>query len=301
MRLTKEQIETFETDGFLIAEGALTDADLQPVIDELGAFIDTRAQELKAEGKIQDLYEDELFETRYGLLFKQCKEIGKGMDIMHMRGRAMFEFLHNENLLDVAESVVSPEITCSPIHHVRAKPPVAYEEKEGPGFHNVPWHQDVGVMMYEAEESNVVTFWLPLGDATDEMGCMQVMKGIVKEGYLKHQKAGGTTIWPELLPDVAPISAACKKGDVVLMNRYTPHRSTSNRSDRCRWSLDLRYQPTGVHTGRTAHPDFVVRSLSRPDSVMDDYEEWCRLWVDSFENRQGVSMHRNDPREGEQV
>lgn len=296
MKLTEEQIETFRTDGFLIAEGALRDADLQPVIDELSAFIDKRARALKAEGKIEDLHEDAPFETRYGLLFKQCQEIGQGMDIMRLRGRAMFEFLHNENLLDVVESVLGPEITCNPIQHIRAKPPAAHEKREGPGFHNVPWHQDMGVMMYEAEESDVVTFWLPLGDATEEMGCMRVLKGIVKEGYLKHEKEGGTTIWSELLPDVEPTSAVCYKGDVVVMSRYTPHSSTSNLSDRCRWSMDLRYQPTGVHTGRTSNPDFVVRSSSRPDSVMDDYEEWCRLWVDAFENPRGISMHRNDER-----
>ncbi len=294
MKLTAEQIETFRADGFLVARGALTHADLQPVIDELSDFIDERARELKAGGQIEDLYEDAPFETRFGLLFRQCKEIGKGMDIMYMRGRAIFEFLHNDNLLDVVESLVGPEITCNPIQHVRAKPPAAYEEREGPGFHNVPWHQDAGVMMVEAETSTVVTCWLPLGDATEEMGCMQILTGVAKGGYLKHQKEGGSTIWPELLPEVEPTSAACRKGDVVLMDKFTPHSSTPNRSELCRWSLDLRYQPTGEHTGRTAHPDFVVRSPAHPEHIMADCETWCDLWTDAFENPQGVAMHRDD-------
>jgi len=265
------------------------------VIDELSAFIDRRAKELKDEGKIDNLHAGEPFETRYGLLFKQCQEIGKGIDIMQMRGRAMFEFLHNDNLLDVAESIVGPEVTCNPIQHVRAKPPAVYEGHENAGFHNVPWHQDAGVMMPEADVSNVVTFWLPVGDATEEMGCMRILPGVPKShGYLKLQKEGGTTILPELLPDVEPVIASCKKGDVVLMDKFTPHSSTPNRSNLCRWSLDLRYQPTDEHTGRTAHPEFVVRSPSQPERVMDDYDEWCRLWVDAFENPRGVSMHRNE-------
>lgn len=295
MGLTSDQIASFWTNGYFIARGALHNDDLQPVIDELSAFIDRRAHELRAEGKIINLYADAPFETRYGLLFQQCPEIGKGMDIMHLRGRAMFEFLHNDNLLDLAASLVGPEITCNPIQHVRAKPPAVYEGHENPGFHNVPWHQDAGVMMPEADTSNVVTFWLPIGDATLEMGCMQILPGVPKShGYLKHQKEGGTTIWPELLPDVEPIVASCQKGDVVMMDKFTPHSSTPNRSQLCRWSLDLRYQPTGEHTGRTAHPEFVVRSPSKPDSVMHDYDEWCRLWIDAFENPRGVSMHRNE-------
>ncbi len=295
MGLTAEQVAAFDRDGFLIARGVLTDADLQPVRDELSAFIDRRARELKAEGKNVDLHTNAPFETRYGLLFKQCSEIGKGIDIMQMRGQAMFEFLHNKHLLNVAVSLLGPEVTCNPIQHVRAKPPAVYEGHENPGFHNVPWHQDAGVMMPEADGSRVITFWLPLGDATEAMGCMKVLPGVPKNyGYLKHQKEGGTTIWPELLPKIEPVSAACRKGDVVLMDKFTPHSSTPNRSMLCRWSLDLRYQPTGEHTGRTAHPEFVVRSKCDPGSVMKDYERWCFLWDDAFKNPRGVSMHRNE-------
>ena len=101
----------------------MVNEDTQSVIDELSAFIDRRAHELYAEGKISDLHQDAPFDTRYGLLYSQSREIGQGLDIMHMRGRATFEFLSNENLLDTVESLLGPEITCNPIQHVRPKPP----------------------------------------------------------------------------------------------------------------------------------------------------------------------------------
>lgn len=293
MKLTDEQKEEFRTQGFLIARGALSDADLQPVIDELSGWIDARAQQLHAEGKIEDLHKHEPFAKRYGLLFGQCREIGSGLDIMHYRGRAMFEFLHNENLLELLESLLGPELTCNPIQHLRAKPPLSQEGNAGPSFHNAPWHQDAGVMMKEAEGSDVVTCWLPVGRATQKMGCMEVIPGLVETGYLRHLRAGGTTIDPEVIPNVEPVVAECEKGDLVLMSRFTPHRSTPNYSDECRWSLDLRYQPTGQHTGRTGHPDFVVRSRSNPASKMYDYDEWCRLWVDAFDNPKGHVGHRS--------
>ena len=294
MKLTEEQIDMFKSDGFLIVRGALAYSDLQPVIDELSDFIDTISHQLKAMGKIENLYEGAPFEERYGLLFKQYRGIGKGLDIMFLRGRAMFEFLHNDNLLDIVESLVGPGITCNPIQHLRAKPPAAYEENEGVGFHNVSWHQDAGVMMHEAEMSNVITCWLPLGDATEEMGCMQILPGVAKEGYLKHEGEGGPTIWPELLPDVEPLSAICQKGDMVLMNKFTPHSSIPNRTKKCRWSLDLRFQPMGEHTGRTAHPDFVVRCPGNLGCVGADYKTWCRMWIDAIENPRGMMIHRND-------
>jgi phytanoyl-CoA hydroxylase len=293
LKLTQQQIEEFNTSGFLIARGALQDADLQPVIDELSTWIDQRARQLHSEGQIEDLHADAPFSQRYGLLFAQSQDMGKGLDIMHYRGRAIFEFLHNKNLLKLIESLLGPELTCNPIQHLRAKPPLAHEGNAGPSFHNAPWHQDAGVMMAEAEASNIITCWLPIGDATQEMGCMEVLPGLVQTGYLDHQREGGTTIRPELMPDIEPVVAACNKGDVVLMSCFTPHRSTPNYSDLCRWSLDLRYQPTGVHTGRTGHPDFVVRSHRDPASEMRDYDEWCRLWIDAFENPRGFVGHRS--------
>lgn len=292
--LTKTQLQEFEESGVLLAKGVLSDADLQPVIDELSGWIDQRAQELHADGQIKELHVDAPFDQRYGYLFGQSNDISNGMDIMHQRGRAMFEFLHNSNLLDAVQGLTGPEITCNPIQHVRAKPPTAFEPHTGPSFHVVPWHQDAGVMMVESENSNVITCWMPIGDATVEMGCLQVIPGVHTEGYRRHLKEGGTTIDPELMPDIEPVTLECEKGDIIFMTKYTPHRSTPNTSDKCRWSLDLRYQTTGHHTGRTAHPDFVVRSPSNPESIMRDYDEWCRLWIDAFENPRGFAGHRSE-------
>ena len=69
MKLTAEQKEESRTQGFLIARGALSDADLQPVIDELSEWIGARAQQLHDEGKIEGLHEHEPLVKCYDLLF----------------------------------------------------------------------------------------------------------------------------------------------------------------------------------------------------------------------------------------
>ena len=273
----------------------MTDEDLQPLIGEICEMVDQWAENFLVEGKIEELHKDEPFETRYGLIYAQCDEIYEKLDIMHSRGRAMFEFLHNDHLLDVVGSLVGEEITCNPIQHLRAKPPVELESVEGPSFHTVPWHQDAGVMMPEAEDTRIVTCWLPLVDATVENGCMQVLPG--RRRYLRHEpmpEQGVTTVSPAVLPQVEPVALPCKQGDVLLFDKFTPHSSTPNDSNVCRWSLDLRYQRTGDHTGRTAYPEFVARSPANPGSVLWDYDEWCHLWGDAFENPRGIAVHRTD-------
>ena len=177
MKLTTEQIEEFHTRGVLIAKNALTDEDLQPVIDEISEFIDHRAHRTEGRGKIEDLCEDEPFETRYGRLFAQSKEIGNGLDIMNYRGKAVFEFLYNKNLLDVIESLVGPEIICNPIQHLRPTPPIRYHEDSNPASHIGPLHQDAGVIMPEAESSDIITCWLPLGDCDRRDG---VSRGLAR-------------------------------------------------------------------------------------------------------------------------
>jgi phytanoyl-CoA hydroxylase len=291
MRLTQEQVRTCRDEGVLVAEGVVTRDDLAPVIAEYEAWIDRRARELRTEGKIDSLHEREPFTRRFARLYAQSTEIARGMDLMEARGPAVFAFLRNDHLLDSVEGLIGPEITCSPIQHIRAKPPSA-SGGAGAGFYNVPWHQDSGVTWEEADDSEIITCWVAMVDATLENGCMEVMPGVFRHGYLKHQAEGGTTIRPELLPEVPPRPVPVKQGGVIFMHRHTPHRSIPNRTDEVRWSIDLRYQPNGTPTGRPFHPEFVVRSSAYPESALTDHAEWSRRWEEALAKPQTARAHR---------
>jgi hypothetical protein len=293
MGLTLQQIIDFQTNGYLIADNIFTEQDLQPVIDELSRIIDERARKLHAEGKLADLCESEPFETRFASLGKQCPEIKKGFDIMTLRGRKMFEFLHNKRLLDVVECLLGSELECNPIQHLRAKMPWKQDEELPRGMEgNVPWHQDAAVTTEDSNASEIITFWLPLVDATAETGCMEVMPEVFKHGYLRHVAEGGTTIAGEVLPPVQPVTAECRKGGIVIMNKYTPHRGTNNHSDRIRWTLDLRYHKTGAPSGRAFQPSFVVRSRRDPSSAVPDYDSWRRRWEEALNSTDRRTKHR---------
>lgn len=210
MQLTPTQIDQFCQDGFLVAEDIVTASDLEPVIEEYTAWIDQKAQQLHNEGAITDLCENADFSHRFVCLYAQSPDIAQGMDIMHMRGAAIFAFLQNPRLLDAVESLIGPEITCNPIQHIRAKPP---STRQGTDFYTVPWHQDLGVTWAEADHSDIITCWLALVDATVENGCMEVLPGIWKQGLLPHEAGvGGAHIPANALPaDLKPIAVPVKK------------------------------------------------------------------------------------------
>jgi hypothetical protein len=288
MKLSQQQIDFFNREGFLVAENALKDSDLNPLIQEYEAYIDRRARELLAAGKISQLYTNQPFEKRLACICRENSEIYGELDIMHFRGRALFDFLRNDHLMDVVESLVGPEITCNPIQHVRAKLPSGLSPTGG-DTHVAAWHQDVAVMREEADPYFVLTVWLPLCEATPENGCLQIIPRVNGRGLLHRQ---ASTLTPSEMPEGEVITLPMQKGNVLLMHKETPHRSTPNSTDTIRWSMDLRYQKTGTPTGRSFYPDFVTRSRANPDSVLVDHAEWGRLWLEALEQSKGEKAYR---------
>ncbi|MBC8101341.1 MAG: phytanoyl-CoA dioxygenase family protein [Cytophagales bacterium] len=294
MTLTDQQVAQFRNEGVLVAEGVATEGDLAPLTAELEAWVDEKARALHAEGAITDLAEGADFGDRIAKLYAQSPRITEGLDVMFSRGPALFAFLRNGNVLDAVQSLLeTPEITCSPIQHLRAKAP-ASATGEGASFFNVPWHQDQAVTWEEANDSNIITCWLALVDATVENGCMEVIPGVFKNGLLEHKPGEGGPSIPTAAfgPDALPRAVPVKRGGFVFMHRCTPHRSTPNFTHSARWSLDLRYQPTGQPTGRPFHPEFVARSEAHPETVLTDHGVWSRRWVEALEASKGAKVHR---------
>ena len=300
-------------EGYVIVEGALTSDDLDPVIAGIEDFVDERASELHREGRITDLHENESFERRLALITRENTAIYDDIDIMNMRAEAVFRFLGNGRMLDLVESLVGPEITCSPIQHLRAKLPEGLNSlpSQGNGGGNsggngeadalaarirenvAPWHQDAQVHLEDADPVFILTVWLPLCDTDEENGCLQIIPRV------HHSR---TVYWSEgfgieegRLPEGEVLSLPMKKGDVLLMHKLIPHRSIPNRSETIRWSLDLRYQQTGLPTGRSFYPNFIVRSRRHPEFVLSDYGTWNRGWEEALKVTAQRPPRKNKP------
>jgi len=293
MKLSQAQLNQFNDEGYLVVKGALAESDLDPVIHEYEAYIDRRARELLAAGKISQLYEEAPFNRRLALICHENAEIYPELDIMYLRGKVSFDFLRNDNLLDVVEGLVGPEIICSPIQHIRPKLPAGLTPS-GSDAHVAPWHQDAGVTWADADPYFILTVWIPFAKATPENGCLQIIPRTHGQGLLQHhsQPGVGTTIVDEAMPAGAVVTLPMQKGSILLMNKEIPHRSTPNVSDAIRWSADLRYQKTGTPTGRPFYPDFVVRSRANPAAVLTDHAAWDRLWAEALEKGKGIRAHR---------
>jgi len=300
--VTDSQLDDFERDGYLVVDDVLTESDLADIRAEYEAIMKRASDQLVVEGKLQplagntfsELYVEALeqLEDMYDLYqhldisLPLLEDLDSGATMN--AGPAVFRLLTHPRLLDVAESIVGPEIYSNPVQHTRIKPPRRHLPKAATDANVAAtmWHQDAAVIEPEGDETEMLTVWLAITDATVENGCLIVVPGSHRQDEQTLHCPGKTfpaeIYIPELvldMPNAIPLEV--KAGGMVLLHRMTEHASLENRTDEIRWSFDLRYQPTGQPTGRNVFPGFVARSASDPDSALTDAQEWARLWWDA--------------------
>ena len=275
--LTEQQLAFFREEGYLLVDDAIDPAVLQPFRAELDGNIDAFARAALADGRLSNAHAEEPFERRLHALALELDDPAPLLDLGRGKQRTpgMFRIYCCPSLLDIVESVIGPEILAHPQFNVRAKRP--YQD-EGV----VPWHQDLGYLQPDAEETFMVNLWIPLVDATRENGCMEVIAGSHRAPLIGHERGMGPAgnfkgVVDERLPDGEHVLCPVRVGGVLLTQHKTMHRSIPNVSDHIRWSLDLRYSHPDLPTGRQQVPGFIARSRRDPASVCPSAEEWARI------------------------
>jgi hypothetical protein len=302
--LARDQIRSFEENGYLAIEGLLLEADLAPLEEEYGQLLDGVAADLYARGEITSRFEALAFGRRFGRILGEFPELHRYFNIslplingeineaefvMH-DGPAAFGLLRNRKLLDVAESLLGGELTSNPVQQVRMKPPLRSMDPQRAEHSNVgatTWHQDTVALTPDADETRMLTIWVAMTEASVENGCLMSIPGSHKGGTVQH--CPGKRIAAEMyVPDVLiggrkPQPLPLGKGGVILFDKNNIHCALPNRSDGLRWSFDLRYSVTGDPTGRPAFPGFVARSRANPVSELRDPVAWKKSWATARE------------------
>eukprot|EP00040_Diaphanoeca_grandis_P014176 m.71757 g.71757 ORF g.71757 m.71757 type:complete len:344 (-) comp24388_c1_seq1:214-1245(-) len=304
--LTDTELKHFNERGFVVVKDVLTDECFTAFQKDYTIMIDEKIAELKKAGYIKNDYKDEPFDRKLAKVAADCSEevlrehidpFALSLDTMYARQKGFYDFQFNERLLTCVKSVVGGEITLNPIQHCRPFLPSRKGSHVSAGVAKIaPWHQDQGVTREEADESEILTVWIPLTDVTADTGCLQIIPDVTSVGLLEHVKSDmGTTIRPDLVDGLQGprLDMAMNRGDLLFMNRFTPHRSQLNITDKVRWSLDLRFQKTGTPTGRPFWPEVNVLSTSGETVInKDNYEAWCKKWEADLKSSEGQRWHR---------
>ena len=288
--LSSEQIMAFRRDGYLVVEDLISPAVRHAVVAEYADLMDHLYAEWRQRGQVPELAPDATFWDKLDAAVQAKIEWYQPFDIslpangitaetpMHF-GPAVFDMITSDRILNTVECLIGSEITSNPIQHVRIKPPEREVQHGETRAHIVStdWHQDRAVTLESADDTEMVTVWLAITDATVENGCLQVKPGKTHE-MIPHCALTQLGIREKFLPKQDAVPAPVKAGGGVIFHPLTPHASLRNLSKEYRWSFDLRYNVTGQNTGRDHFPDFVARSRRNPSAELRDWQVWKDMW-----------------------
>ena len=278
--LTREQVEFYWREGYVVLDRLLDESDMAPIKEALSFKVSKIAYEMLRVGKIKDLLLSEPFETRLARLFEGLSDadflaFGRSWRDRHP---GYFQFMSNPRILDAVESLIGPEIFSNPVYNARPKVP-----RVAAGA--VPWHQDRSYWP-GANANPVITVWIPLVDADEVNGCLQIWPRTHNTELVEHhaETYSGTAYTEVDIDDaslqpykkISAVTLPVLAGSAILFNDRCIHMSTPNNSDRVRWSVDLRYQPTDQDPMTNHGVGFLCRSSSHPDRVatLDDWLEF---------------------------
>jgi ectoine hydroxylase-related dioxygenase (phytanoyl-CoA dioxygenase family) len=104
-----------------------------------------------------------------------------------------------------------------------------------PTFQGQAWHQDE--IYIPTRDRSLIGAWIALDDATVENGCLWILPGSHRSGYLYPQRNHNNPDEFDFAPEShgfdesAEVPVEVKTGTVVFFNGYLLHRSFKNRSD----------------------------------------------------------------------
>lgn len=295
-----QALSDFRRNGFAVLENAVSTETLESIRADYELRLDALSMEWLSTGALSRSYEHLPLEQRFQAVINEVKSTVPDW-IQHFNialpsagiteespihlSRAVFEFVSNPCFVDIAETIIGPEVSLNPIGLVRIKLPEADippEQQSGLTARAV-WHQDRGVGMEEFNQTSFVTVWIPVTEATIENGCLLVIPGSHRGELIDHCPGGVTSFdagvvqIPEKLLPGRPVPVPMQPGSALLLDPLIVHSSGPNTSRGIRWSFDLRYQRSGDPTGRPEWPSTVLRSAGT--ERIATYEDWRDSWL----------------------
>ncbi len=204
------------------------------------------------------------------------------LDTMHLRDARLLEFLLSDEVLDLVEPVVGPDIGLWSSHFI-SKPPRVGKA--------TPWHEDSAYWNgLISTQEGICTVWLAMDEATPENGCMKVIPGSHANGFSDYEevdRAGNifpTQIKASQFDANRAVYFSLQPNQCSLHEARMIHGADANTSDTRRAGYTMRYFPTTskVHLERIPWPHKIWLARGRDHAG------------NRYENRNKMTTKRSD-------
>ena len=246
-RLSADQLFRYHEDGFLIYP--------EPV------FAEVKFQRLKQhfDEMLTELPADTRPET---------------MDVPHFTDTALFQWLLDDEILDLVEPITGPDIALFSSHFI-CKP-------KGDG-RRVPWHEDSAYWKSTFPRiDTIVTVWLAIDPSVPENGCMCVIPRTHREGRrgfsdYEPTDARGNVFDTEIVPHqrnaANAVPCVLEPNHASLHDARIIHGSKANTSNLRRCGYTMRYMSSALKLSPAAqeyHQIYLARGRDLADQRYGD-------------------------------
>lgn len=219
------------------------------------------------------LFTEEKFKKLHGIFEEHLANKGsKASDQLntpHFHDERLLEFLLSDEILDLIEPIIGPNIVLWSSHFICKDP---YTGRA------TPWHEDSSYWKGRLDKyDNIVTVWLALDRSYKDNGCMAVLPGSHNNGFSKYEEADrskntfGFKILDEDVDASKAVNFELEPGECSLHDSRIIHGAEPNTSPDRRCGYTMRYFSSDTKVNRETNPDFKIWLARGVDLAGNDY------------------------------
>jgi ectoine hydroxylase-related dioxygenase (phytanoyl-CoA dioxygenase family) len=238
-RLSPDQVQQYNRDGYVIYD--------KPALPE------------PMFQRLLDIFEEDLEQYGYD-----------GLDVIHFRDKRLLDIVLSDEVIDLVEPVVGPDIGLWSTHFIAKQPKVGKA---------TPWHEDSSYWNGRVSTmAGIVTIWLALDRATKDNGCMAVIPGTHNNGFSNYvpvdasQNIFSSEIVAEEIDESKAVYLELEPNHCSLHEGRIIHGAKANTSDTRRAGYTIRFFPTTSKVFPEKNPGHKIWMARGVDRAGNTYE-----------------------------
>ncbi|MCD9020716.1 phytanoyl-CoA dioxygenase family protein [Cohnella silvisoli] len=179
----------------------------------------------------------EIFEEQWA---SHGRRMNSEQDTPHFRDERLLPFLLDDNVLDLVQSIIGPNIGLWSSHFICKEPLIGRQ---------TPWHEDSSYWNGRLTRfDKIITVWLAIDRSWKENGCMRVIPGTHMNGFSEYEDVSmGENIFNTQIKNIDESKAVyfeLEPGECSLHDSRIIHGAPPNKSEFRRCGYTMRYFAT---------------------------------------------------------